>query len=64
MADYLECTYLTGIIDMGTDAGAGIIIPYSNYSESIGSILGKLTQINYICSLLTTHELNGDIMIL
>ena len=35
MADYLECTYLTGIIDMGTDAGTGIIIPYSYNAKGV-----------------------------
>ena len=32
VADYLEGAYLTGILNMGTDAGARIIIPDSYYT--------------------------------
>ena len=64
MADNLERTDLTGILHMSTDAGTCIIIPYPNDSESLRSVLWKLTKINNSCSLFTIHEVDSDIMIL
>ena len=64
MADYLEGTYLTGILHMGTDAGACIIIPYPHDTEGIGGIRRKFAQVNNVSRLFTIHELDGDIVVL
>ena len=64
MTDYPECTDLTRILHMRTDARTSIIIPYSHYSQSIRRALRKFAQINYFCCLFTGHELYGDIKIL
>ena len=62
MADYLEGAYFTGILHMGTDAGASIIIPYPHDTEGLGGVRRKFAQVNNVSRLFTIHELDGDIV--
>ena len=64
MADDLECSYLTSIFHMSTDAGTCIIISYPHYAESLRCILREFAKVHDSSSLFATHELDGDIMIL
>ena len=64
MADDLECSYLTSIFHMSTDAGTCIIIPYPHYAESLRCILREFAKVHDSSSQFAIHELDGDIMIL
>lgn len=64
MAYDLECADLACVLDVGTDAGAGIVVPYPYYAECFRSVIRKFAQVHDGSGLFSVQKFDCDIKIL
>ena len=60
MADNPELSYLRAVLDMGTDAGAVVVVPDAHDAESLGRVLREFAQVNHPRGLFPGDEAHGD----
>ena len=59
VAENPEHSYLGSVGYVRTDAGAGIVIPYTHDTESIRNIVRELTEVHDASSIGPRDELDG-----
>ena len=64
MAYDLECADLAGVLDVGTDAGADVVVTYPHYAECFRCVLRKFAQVHDRSGLFSRQEFYSYIKIL
>ena len=64
VADDFEGADFAGVLHVGADACAGVIIPYSDDSEGLRGIIWEFAEVDDRGGLLSGHELDCDVQVL